>query len=479
MALNGNGTGIPWILWRPDSTPSRVSRSVAVALLLALSVLSQQTSLLLFPGTNSYWGMVALHGTSAYSLIEDHVLASRAGDLRAIKGFDLRSRMQTQDYLPPADFGPALKRTAPGDVLFLYPPGYAIYLAGTYLVSHEYRYDLARRIQGILNMLGAPLLLVLTGIFLGCFTTGYAAAALYSLFSGTAIQTFYILPDGLMPFLLTLLLATSAWCARRDQPRRYLVLGMVLGVAANFRSDVLAVAPFLALGTWRFRNKLDTGTVARVLAIAVVAFALLIPYGLIQKNFKPIGQFQITAPALGQSLWFSLGETPNPYGATVSDAAIDQMLAKAGRHIFLPDGESYLKNAWLRAAVREPGWFVRSVAHREGVLLGYWRVGAKAPFLPVPYASPAAWQRILVKGATRTLSLIVLGLFVCGVLALLFSRLGLLVGAIPLGYFVAFSFLHLEQRYVLPSLGPLTYLGCHGAEVLVGRFRDLFRRAPG
>lgn len=75
--------------------------------------------------------------------------------------------------------------------------------------------------------------------------------------------------------------------------------------------------------------------------MATVTFVLLIPFGLIQKNRKPIGRFQITSPGMGQNLWVACGETHNPHGATVSDADVNQMLQKTGYHIHLADGEAY------------------------------------------------------------------------------------------------------------------------------------------
>src|SRR5450759_2273751 len=116
------------MVWPAGSVPSRIARSVAVVLVLILSTCSQATSILRFPGTNDYYGMVAWYGTAAYSLIEDHTLTSRSGDLPAIKGFILRSSIQKQDYVELADVVPALRQTRPGDVLFYYPPGYPLYL---------------------------------------------------------------------------------------------------------------------------------------------------------------------------------------------------------------------------------------------------------------------------------------------------------------------------------------------------------------
>ncbi len=205
---------------------------------------------------------------------------------------------------------------------------------------------------------------------------------------------------------------------RRDTLARYAVLGVVLGVAANFRSDALGIGVFLALGIWRMRGKIDLATLTRIAIVAAVTFILLIPFGLIQKNFKPIGRFQITSPGMGQNLWEAYGETPNPHGATVSDAAVDQMLQKAGYHIHLPDGEAYLKRLWLQAALRDPGWFLWSVRHRFKTVLDYWQLAARPPF--VPSIGGSSIQRFLTRGTNRVLAWLAVGLFACGV-----------VGAIP------------------------------------------------
>jgi hypothetical protein len=447
-----------------------------VALVLALSICSQTVATLNFPGTNDYYGMVALHGVAAYSLIEDGTLASGSGDLGAIsEEFARRSENLKSGYVEIADVVPALRRTGPRHVLFLYPPGYALYLAGTFVAGHEYRYTTARGIQQFLNMVGVPVLLLLAGHLLKCFPVGLAAAFLYGLFTGPVLQTFYILPDGLMPFMATLLLTTALWCARRDRLAAYAALGLVLGLAANLRSDVLGIGIFLALGTWRWRRRLDRGTLSRVGIMASMAFVLLIPYGLIQRNYKPIGRFQVTTPGLGVSLWESYGETPNPHGAVLSDAAVEEMLfQKTGRHIdLLPEGEALLKKLWLQAALRDPGWFLWSLSHRCGTLLSYWRAGVEPPF--VASVGSSAAQRLLTQAFNAGFAPVAVGVLACGIVTVILSRLGLVIASAPLHYLLAFSVLHLEPRYVIPALGPLVFSGCYGASLLVAR---LLRAAP-
>ncbi len=441
-----------------------------MTLALALSICSQTAAILDFPGTNDYYGMVALHGVAAYSLIETGKLASGTGDLAAIsKVFALRSTLLKSGYVEIVDILPALRRPEPRRVLFLYPPGYALYLAGTFLVSRDYRYASARRIQQLLNMIGVPVLLLTAGHLLGCFPAGLAAASLYGLFIGPAQQTFYVLPDGLMPFALILLLTVAIWCARRDRLGGYAVLGAVLGVAANLRSDILGVGIFLALGIWRWRKRLDLGTLARVGTMAAVAFVFLIPYGLIQLNYKPIGRFQVTTPALGVSLWESYGETPNPHGAILSDAAVDEMLfQKTGRHVdLLPEGEALLKKLWLRAAMRDPTWFLWSISHRCRTLLSYWRAGIEPPFEASP--SSSATRRLLTRTFNDAFVRLTVGVLAIGILAVLFTSRGLLVAAAPLSYLLAFSVLHLEPRYVIPALAPLVFAACYGVSVAVPR----------
>ena len=79
-------------IWPEGSAPSRAARSLGVALVLALSICSQTVAILNFPGTNDYYGMVALHGVAAYSLIEDGTLAKR-------RGKDLALHLQRFDLL--------------------------------------------------------------------------------------------------------------------------------------------------------------------------------------------------------------------------------------------------------------------------------------------------------------------------------------------------------------------------------------------
>ena len=463
-------------IWPEGSPRSRAARSLAVALVLALSICSQTVTLANFPGTNAYYGMVALHGVAAYSLIEAGTLAAGTGDLGAIsEQFARRSALLKTDYVEIADVLPALRQLKPREVLLLYPPGYALYLAGNFVVSH-YRYTTARRIQELLNMIGVPLLLLLTGYLLGCFPVGLAAAFLYGLFTGPTLQTFYILPDGLMPFMATLVLITAAWCTRRDRLARYAVLGVTVGLAANLRSDALGIGILLAFGIWRWRQKLDLGTLSRVGIMASAAFVLLIPYGLMQRHYKPFGRFHVTTPALGQSLWMAYGETPNPHGAVVSDVAVAEMLYyKTGRYRNqLPEGEAALKKLWLRAAIRDPRWFLWSVSNRCGRLLSYWQEGMKPPF--VASTRSGSVYKLLMQCFDGIFATFIVGVLACGIVAVIFSRCGLLIASVPLSYLLAFSVLHLERRYVIPAPGPLVFSGCYGASLIAAWLRQVTRR---
>jgi hypothetical protein len=321
-------------------------------------------------------------------------------------------------------------------------------------------------------MVGVPVLLLLAGHLLGRFPVGLAAAFLYALFTGPALQTFYILPDGLMPFMATLLLTAAVWCLRRDRLAGFAVLGILLGLAANLRSDTLGIGVFLALGIWRWRRRLDRGTLARIGIMALAAFVLLIPYGLIQRNYEPIGRFQVTTPALGVSLWESYGETPNPHGAVLSDAAVDEMLFRmTGRRVDLkPEGEALLKKLWLRAALRDPGWFLWSVRHRCATLLSYWRAGVEPPFVASDRSSAA--RKLLTRAFHAGFAPLAVGVLACGIATVIFSRRGLVIASAPLHYLLAFSVLHLEPRYVIPALGPLAFSGCYGVALLVSWLRQ-------
>lgn len=467
-------------LWPEGSAGSRAARGLAAALVLALSICSQTVAIVNFPGTNAYYGMVALHGVTAYSLIEAGKLDAGSGDMAAIsKVFAFRSEHLKSDFVDIADALPALKWNRPHSVLVLYPPGYPLFLAGTFLVSHDYRYATARGIQQLLNTVGVPALLLTAGHLLGCFPAGLAAAFLYGFFTGPTEQVFYLLPDGLMPFMSTLLLTVAIWCARRDRLGGYAVLGVVLGLAANLRSDALGIGFFLALGIWRWRKKLDFGTLSRVGIMASVAFVLLIPFGLIQLNFKPIGRFNVTTLSLGQNLWEAYGETPNPHGAVLSDTAVDDMLVLiTGRHmIHVPEGEAVLEKLWLRAALRDPVWFLWSVWNRCQTLLSCWRAAVEPPF--VTSAGSGAAPTGLTRAFNDGFGPLAAGVMACGIVTALFSRRGLLVASAPLSYLLAFSVMHLERRYVIPALGPLVFSGCYGASLIVAWLGQVARRGSG
>ncbi len=497
-------------------------------LALSLSAAFQWSAILRFPGSNGYYGIVITHAVAAYSLLNDGVLAAgRTGDF---SDWWEKSLRRTDDYVPPQEFLAQLHSSKPFGIDFLYPPGYPIYLAATFHISGEYRYDLARRVQALLNVFGVPLLLLTTGVLLRRFPEGFAAAALYGLFPFPAEMSSYPLPDALMPFLSASFLAVCAWAISRDRLFRYLFAGILLGLAANFRTDFLGVAPLLALGIWRARGRLTLGTMQRVFIIALAAFALMTPYGLIQR--KATGEFRLSTRALGTSLWEALGETRNPHGAILSDAAVGEWLARNGLSMHTRPGEAFLLHQWWAAVQRDPAWFASSVLRRQIRVLewtramidpthsvfhplaggsanwGRWRTQLEASikvfppefrrqtgrglfgyaishssdFLRLTFCHIA--DRITLLIAPRRISdwgiyspvawhtffaVLILLLAVSLSYALLRDPRGLLVGAVPTAYFVIFSLLHVEHRYLLPALPPLAFLSCWGAGLLIRR----------
>jgi hypothetical protein len=140
----------------------------------------------------------------------------------------------------------------------------------------------------------------------------------------------------------------------------------------------------------------------------------------------------------------------------------------------LPEGEALLKKLWLRAALRDPGWFLWSVRHRCGTLLSYWREGVKPPFVAFPGSGAA--RRSLTRAFNAGCAALALGVFACVLAAIPFSRLGLILASAPLHYLLTFSVLHLERRYVIPALGPLVILGCFGASLIIAWLLRAARR---
>jgi hypothetical protein len=508
-------------------------RALATLLVLAHCAINGLAALLTFPGTNGFYGITNHHAITAYSLLHDRALAGRQGDFTE---WWAKSEASHFRYIPPREVEGSLKKSRPAGIAYIYPPGYPIYLFLAFLAGGRLDYDLALGIQAASTILGVPILLLITGRLLRRSVEGYAAAACYGLFLYPIAISQYVLPDGLMPFFGALFLAATAWAAARDRLFPYAIAGLVIGLAANFRSDFLAVAPFFALGVWRARQTLDFKTLTRIGISALAVFVALVPYGIIQA--KGSGRFRFSTPALGSSLWEALGESPNPCGAITSDYETEVLLLKAGLTRLTPEGERYLMQRWRKCASRHPRWFLGSIISRQSRVLKYWEFSASTPTIPALSDAERmtflTWRRNLESAIRITpsqyrrqtgngkvswalhhpgdffravlcrmadslgragpylfrlrvprleirlfgwqldlFSLLRVSLFVGAVAALVFRRLGLLLGAIPLAYFVSFSFLHVEWRYLVGTLAPLAYLGCHGLAMLPGLWRSL------
>lgn len=150
------------------------------------------------------------------------------------------------------------------------------------------------------------------------------------------------------------------------------IAGVLLGVLLNFRSEFLYFPLFLVLIFLFKELKISRSTiVASILVVSVVAFIVLLPWGLRSKNLD--AGFRLTSTNGGLVSYISLGQLPNnPWNITTKDTTgYIYVQSKGITDPFSPQGDSVLKAAFYENVKSQPLAFVKKmVKNSTDALLG-------------------------------------------------------------------------------------------------------------
>lgn len=173
---------------------------------------------------------------------------------------------------------------------------------------------------------------------------------------------------------------------------RMAVAGALFGLALNFRSEFLLLAPVLALGgaVWTFvLTRPERGHALTILskaaAFSFIAFLMLVPWGVF--SHRNTGEFRLTSSNGGAVSVISLGQLPdNPWGIVHEDAEAVRLLREEGYADISPysaEGDRILRRSFLDAITSRPVSYMNKVVHNaRNVLMGGLYFGDWDHWLP-------------------------------------------------------------------------------------------------
>jgi hypothetical protein len=405
-------------------------------------------------------------------------------DLRAV------SILEGEGILGPYDINP--RRT----IWISQAPGYSIFLSLIYKLTSRDFFKV-QLLQNLVNSISPVIIFFIAGMLIS-WRTGIAAGMLSAISHHLSHISNYILPDSVsaLPLLLAFLCLTLAM--RYQKSGRlikqsyllYALAGMMLGLAAWFRSQTMLLALFLVVMLTLISTR-RLPTIKRAILMAMVSVLTIAPITI--KNYLVYHEFVPINIGAGIVLWEGIAdESGDTYGAVAKDeevAAQDAIFYNEPRYAGTwssPDGimrdRDRVKRS-LDVIKAHPVWYAGVMIKRAREMVKYSAhatlvakpeeaksqalqaqenpevvrkslrdLAATSSQAPLEAGRKLFWFRPLFRALQRIAKesmqvFILLGLIVVFLLSR--RRAGFLF-ITPVYYFIFQGFFHSEFRYTLP-----------------------------
>jgi 4-amino-4-deoxy-L-arabinose transferase-like glycosyltransferase len=361
------------------------------------------------------------------------------------------------------------------DPEFIYMPGYVYLAAGVYAFG------------------GGLLAVKMIGVVSGALATAAVYGTARAIFGRGAAFTAGLLcalwPAGIAVSSVTgtdmpaaALLGLAVWLLARNAARRPLgapaAFGLVMGLAAYVRAIALPLV-LLAAFHFRARGASWVHVVTRTLAAAVVAFLVLLPWGL--RNHHVYGELFFTDSHGGHTAL--VGANPNSDGSY--SRSLNRLFSEGtGYALFVPPHRESDRVAYALAKQ----WTAFSPRYALGLLVAKADrlLGAERPLLYWPLyrqsvLPPGSWFDAHRAGVERVVDdsyYLMIAAVVMGIVAAASRRNwpALTLLPLPLALLVLYTLFFAEARYHLAIVVLLLPFAGNGLVWVVTATRELFRR---
>lgn len=355
--------------------------------------------------------------------------------------------------------------------------GAAAVMAGMWAVTGSERFIQMQILQGLIDGLSTLLVYWIAMQLFKRRGAALLAAALYALYPPIAWDTADPYTDIWAVDFTIAIVAVYFLAVKSDRRWRWLIVcGLLAGVGAYFRPQVILIAPILALVTIAAEGRREA--LRRALTTGVVASLLLVPWTI--RNYEEFHALIPTRSAFWQTMWGGLAEISNNFGGDYSEGPLEAKIHRL-RPDLMPESpawDAYVKPFFIEAVEQHPLFYLEVLAHRvalatvlvhenlwmrrgAGSVVGY-RGGLLAYVADHPFGT--------LKYALQPL------VFVLAMLGLVFTwrrwrKQNAILVAVVLTVLVPYLAMHVEERYLLPAFfAYFIWIGL-GADLLVERVR--------
>jgi 4-amino-4-deoxy-L-arabinose transferase-like glycosyltransferase len=240
-------------------------------------------------------------------------------------------------------------------------PGVAAFIAAVWAITGDQRYVQPQALQGLIDALMTLLVYWIAMQLFGRRRVATLAALAYALYPPIAWQAVTLYDDVWGVDFTIAIVALYLLSMRSCHRWRWLaILGVVTGVGAYFRPQVLLIVPALALvtaGRSNLREALRKATTVTAVAIAIVA-----PWTV--RNYEDYHTLLLVRSGVWETMLSGLNELPNDFAETI------ELRAQRARPDLVPETpqwDAYLKHYFLAAAEQHPLFVLEALIHRIGL----------------------------------------------------------------------------------------------------------------
>jgi 4-amino-4-deoxy-L-arabinose transferase-like glycosyltransferase len=333
-----------------------------------------------------------------------------------------------------------------------HPVGVGALIAAIWAVTGDQRYIQIQLLQAVMD---AFVTLLVYWIAMQLFKRRRVAlpgALLYAVYPPIAWQTVNLYDDVWAIDFTVAITALYLLMMRSDHRWRWLVIcGLVSGVGAYFRPQVMLIVPALALATiassgWREGLR-------RASAATAVAVVVITPWTV--RNYADFHMLIPMRSGLWETMIGGLNELPNDFAETIER---EGHRARPDLGTETPQWDAYLKPYFIRAVEQHPLFFVEALAHRVALatVLGHDTIwmhrgtqgvfDAKAGALSFFADHPLVVLEYALEPMVFLLAMVGLALTWRR-----WSEQNAILLAVLLSVLLPYVLMHVESRYLLPG----------------------------
>ena len=330
--------------------------------------------------------------------------------------------------------------------------GVSVVLAGLWAITGDERYIQLQLLQGVVDGLAALLVYWIALQLFGRRRPALIAALLYAIYPRMAWETADPYNDIWAVDFTIVLVAVYLLVMRSRHRWRWLVVGGVLaGVGAYFRPQVLLLFPVLALVTatstgWR-------EALRRIGVASVTASLLLLPWTI--RNYNDFHAFIPTRSGTWQTVLAGFDELPNDFGGRFRFEDITAMVQKARPDLTqeTPAWDAYLKGHAVAVIERHPLFMLDLLVHRVGLatVLPDEELGSDNGAI-FGARGGIAHKVFVVFDYGMQPAVLVLAMICLGLTWRRRRRANMMLAAVVLCVLLPYIAIHVEARYLLPAV---------------------------